>query len=77
MEKNLKKIKQKTYCKNCEMEIEQLWICKMDSIIGIRYALLCSACQTLIGIYCSIDFNVSAKAQYINSGNVRTQTPMN
>ncbi len=60
MEKILQRIKQKCLCRNCENEIEHLWICKMDSIIGIRYALLCTGCQKLIGIYSLPDFDESA-----------------
>jgi hypothetical protein len=55
MLKILQRIKYKTYCKHCKKEFENLWICKMDSIIGIRYALLCTGCQKLIGIYSSKD----------------------
>ena len=56
MEKILQKVKVKTYCENCKREFEEVWICEMDSIMGTRYALLCTGCQKLIGIYSSIDF---------------------
>ena len=57
MVKTLKLYKVKTLCEHCKKEFENVWICKMDSIIGIRYALLCADCQKLIGIYSLIDFN--------------------
>ena len=55
MEKILKKENVKVYCEHCKKEIENVWVCKMDTIIGTRYALLCTDCQKLIGIYSSID----------------------
>jgi hypothetical protein len=65
MEKILQRIKQKSFCHNCKNEIEHTWICKMDSVIGIRYALLCPNCQKLIRIYCSSDFNELFNVQKI------------
>lgn len=56
MEKILEKIRVRTYCVHCKKEFENVWICKMDSIIGTRYAFLCSGCQKLIGIHYSKDF---------------------
>jgi Na+-translocating ferredoxin:NAD+ oxidoreductase RNF subunit RnfB len=55
MEQTLQKENFRIYCKHCKKEVENAWICKMDSIIGTRYALLCTGCQKLIGIYSSID----------------------
>jgi hypothetical protein len=55
MEKILRKENLKVYCKHCTEEVENVWICKLDSIIGTRYAVLCTDCQKLIGIYSSID----------------------
>ena len=55
MEKILQKENVKVYCEHCKKEIENVWVCKMDTIIGTRYALLCTDCQKLIGIYSSID----------------------
>ena len=60
MEKMLQKNRVKTYCVHCEKEFESVWICKMDSIIGTRYALLCTGCQKLMGIYYSKDLIASA-----------------
>ena len=57
MVKILQRYKVKTYCKHCKKEFENVWVCKMDSIIGIRFALLCTGCQKLIGINSPIDFN--------------------
>ena len=56
MEKILRKEKVRIYCEHCNKEVENVWICQMDSIIGTRYALLCTSCQKLIGIYTSVDF---------------------
>jgi hypothetical protein len=56
MEKILQKANVKIYCERCKKEVENVWICKMDTIIGTRYALFCTGCQKLIEIYSSIDF---------------------
>lgn len=56
MEKTLQKLDVNIYCKHCDKEVENVWNCKMDSIIGTRYALLCADCQKLIGIYSFRDF---------------------
>ena len=66
MVKILQKVKVKTYCTHCKKEFENVWICKMDSIIGIRYALLCAGCQKLIGINSPVDFNKTV----INPNNI-------
>jgi hypothetical protein len=42
---------------HCNKECENVWICKLVSIIGTRYALLCTCCQKLIGIYSSSVFD--------------------
>ena len=56
MEKILRKEKVRIYCEHCKKEVDHVWVCKMDSIIGTRYALLCTNCQELIGIYSYMDF---------------------
>ncbi|MGB5849260.1 MAG: hypothetical protein WBH40_12275 [Ignavibacteriaceae bacterium] len=56
MVKTLQLYKIKSFCEHCKKEFENVWICKMDAIIGTRYALFCTGCQKLIGIYSSIDF---------------------
>lgn len=57
MVKTLIKAKIKIHCDHCHNECENVWICKLVSIIGTRYALLCTYCQKLIGVYSSKDFN--------------------
>ena len=66
MVKTLQKYKVKIFCEHCKKEYENVWICKMDSIIGIKYVLLCTGCQKLIEINSSIDFNKAA----INQNNI-------
>lgn len=56
MDKILLKINIGISCGHCKREFENVWICKMDSIIGTRYAMLCTVCQRLIGIYSLKDF---------------------
>ena len=75
MVKILQRVKVKTYCNHCKKEFEYVWLCKMDSIIGIRYALLCAGCQKLIGIYSSKDFNEQVITPDIISDEL--QNPLN
>lgn len=50
MTKLLQKETFKTVCPQCRQEINEVWICELDSIIGTRYAYLCSNCEKLLGI---------------------------
>jgi hypothetical protein len=53
--KILKKVEARTHCEHCNNEFETVWLCRLESVIGTRYALLCSGCQKLIGIYSTTD----------------------
>lgn len=69
MTKLLEKEHIKIKCPHCAKKISSAWICKMDSVIGIRYAFLCSSCQKLLGI--SINKNpifISGKENNITGG---------
>jgi hypothetical protein len=74
MEKILRKNNVKTYCEHCEREFENVWICKMESIIGTRYALLCTGCQRLKGIYSSLDFieRMNISNAFINGSQIHS-----
>ena len=50
MTKLLQKEPLKTVCPHCGQEINDVWICEMKSVIGMRYAYLCSNCEKLLGI---------------------------
>ena len=50
MTKLLEKEEVKIKCPHCIKEVSNVWICKMDSVIGIRYAFLCGSCQKLLKI---------------------------
>ena len=54
--KTLQLYKIKSFCKHCKKELENVWLCKLDSVIGIKYALLCVSCQKLIRVSSSIDY---------------------
>ena len=74
MEKILRKNRIKTYCEYCEREFENVWICKMESIIGTRYALLCIGCQRLIGVYSRLDFieRMNISNTFINESQIHS-----
>lgn len=50
MTKLLQKEPLRTVCPHCGKEINDVWICEMESVIGVRYAYLCSNCEKLLGI---------------------------
>ncbi|MEO8231136.1 MAG: hypothetical protein ABI638_02560 [Ignavibacteriota bacterium] len=58
MTKEIEHIKFKTTCPICNKEINELWVAKLDSVIGIRYAYICSECKNLLklskGMYVDI-----------------------
>ena len=53
MTKLLQKATLKSICPSCGKSITDVWICELDSVIGTRYAYLCTNCEKLLGI--SID----------------------
>ncbi len=50
MTKMLQKEPIKVKCPHCMQVIQDAWICEMNSVIGIRYAYICSNCEKLLGI---------------------------
>ncbi len=50
MTKMLQKKPIKIKCPHCMQEIQDAWICELDSVIGLRYAYICSNCEKLLGI---------------------------
>jgi DNA-directed RNA polymerase subunit RPC12/RpoP len=55
MTKLLQKKPLKIKCPHCMQKIQDAWICEMDSVIGLRYAYICSNCEKLLGISTSKD----------------------
>jgi DNA-directed RNA polymerase subunit RPC12/RpoP len=50
MTKILQKETIKINCPHCKLEISEAWICEMNSVIGLRFAYICSNCEKLLGI---------------------------
>jgi transcription elongation factor Elf1 len=50
MTKILQKEPIKINCPHCKVETSDIWICQLDSVIGMRYAYLCSNCEKLMGV---------------------------
>jgi hypothetical protein len=50
MTKEIEQIELKTVCPICNKQISELWVAKLDSVIGIRYAYICVGCKSLIKI---------------------------
>ena len=48
MTKEIEHIEIKAICPICNKSINELWIAKLDSVIGIRYAYICSECKKIL-----------------------------
>lgn len=61
MTKEIEQIEIQTTCPICNKTISELWIAKLDSVIGIRYAYICTNCKNLIKI---------SKEKYLDNSNL-------
>ncbi|HMU44414.1 MAG TPA: hypothetical protein PKA80_14040 [Ignavibacteriaceae bacterium] len=50
MFKKIEKEKVQMTCPLCRADINEVWVCKLDSVIGVRYAYFCSGCQKMLSI---------------------------
>ncbi len=50
MTKILQKETVKINCPHCKLELSEAWICELNSVIGLRFAYICSNCEKLLGI---------------------------
>ncbi len=64
MVKEIDKEEVHTVCPHCLKKINMVWVCKLESIIGIRYAYFCGECQKNLGISHIKDFY----SCFLNSG---------
>ena len=48
MTKDIKQIQVSTICPICNRNISEVWIAKLDSVIGVRYAYICCECKNLL-----------------------------
>lgn len=50
MTKEIEQIEINITCPFCNKTISELWVAKLDSVIGVRYAYICINCKNLIKI---------------------------
>lgn len=50
MTKSIEQIKMKIKCPSCGKKIKELWKAKLESVIGVRYAYICTECNKLISV---------------------------
>ena len=50
MTKILQKEQIKLNCPYCNLEMTDVWICEINSVIGVRFAYICGKCEKLLGI---------------------------
>jgi hypothetical protein len=48
MTKEIEQILVNTTCPICNRIISEVWIAKLDSVIGLRYAYICGECENLL-----------------------------
>lgn len=48
MTKEINQIKTNIVCPVCNKAISDIWLAKLDSVIGLRYAYICSNCENLL-----------------------------
>jgi len=50
MTKEIEQIEISANCPICNRQISEIWIARLDSVIGIRYAYICCECKNLLKI---------------------------
>ncbi|GAB4286938.1 MAG: hypothetical protein Kow0098_02770 [Ignavibacteriaceae bacterium] len=56
MTKEIEKEQVDIECPRCSEKIDIVWVCTIESVIGLRYAYFCSKCQRMLGIFLSKGF---------------------
>lgn len=65
MTKEFEQIKIKTVCPICKKNISEIWVAKLDSVIGVRYAYICLECKNLIKITTEKYLDISNINQFV------------
>lgn len=55
-------------CPYCLKNISIVWVCKVESIIGIRYVYFCGECQKKLGMSSEKALNLSSSNTVITTG---------
>ncbi|HMN49901.1 MAG TPA: hypothetical protein PKD67_12225 [Ignavibacteriaceae bacterium] len=50
MTKEFERVAINTICPICKKNVSEIWVAKLDSVIGVRYAYICVSCKNLIKI---------------------------
>ena len=50
MTKDFERLEIKITCPMCKKLSSEIWVAKLDSVIGVRYAYICVNCKNLIKI---------------------------
>ena len=64
MTKILQKEQIRLNCQHCNLEMTDVWICEIKSVIGVRFAYICGNCEKLLGIS---KIPVSTHHQFVDS----------
>lgn len=51
MTKHIEKENLKVVCPHCGKKSDSVWVCTLESTIGVRYIYFCPNCQHDLGIY--------------------------
>jgi len=50
MTKDFEQIQVSTICPICNKSISEIWVAKLDSVIGLRYVYICGECENLLKV---------------------------
>jgi len=67
MTKDIEQIEVSTICPICNKAISEIWMAKLDSVIGLRYAYICCECKNLLRISKDKIVNISNNPAFLFS----------
>lgn len=73
MTKHIEQIEVSTICPICNKAISEIWIAKLDSVIGLRYAYICGECENLLKLTKDKITNISNNPAFLFSSTLASE----
>jgi len=75
MKKEIEKEIVSAYCPYCLRDISIVWVCKLESVIGLRYVYFCGECQKSLGTFQNKvkNFGSLFTRPALNGGGIKTR----
>jgi hypothetical protein len=64
MTKEIEQIEINAFCPICNKTISEIWLARLDSVIGIRYAYICCECKNLLKISKEKNMDLSSNPSF-------------